>query len=101
MRLPRLEMPMSEVSKYVSISPASDWFFVYDGVPKTAGPTVWRLAAWGLQPDGAVIGLIGAFGHQQGGERKAPSLIQVPPVPGEYLHWSQLDAQEQAAATKR
>ncbi|MCT8281769.1 hypothetical protein [Xanthomonas translucens] len=92
---------MSESPKYVSIVPAADWFFVHDGVPKTSGPTVWRLAAWGLQPDGAVVGLIGAFGHKQGSEHKPPSLIQIPPVPGEYLHWSQLNEQERAAAIQR
>ncbi|MEI2453096.1 hypothetical protein [Lysobacter firmicutimachus] len=93
---------MSEVTtqRYASISPALDWFFVHaDANPKNP-PTVYRLAAWGIGEDGTVIGLVGAFGHEIG-KRRAPHLISIPPVPGQYLHASQLSDIERDQSIKR
>ena len=86
---------------YKSITPATDWYFVHDGVNENEPPTVWNLAAWGLSDDGQVIGLVGAFGRQQAEERKTPHLVSVPPVPGAYLHRDHLPDIELVHAKKR
>jgi hypothetical protein len=94
---------MNEIahSKFVSITPATDWFFVHDGIPRTEPPIVWHIAAWGITDDGRVLGLIGAFGREQGGKHTPPRLIPVPPVPGDYLHRTQLNDIELQQLKKR
>lgn len=85
---------------YVALTPAVDWFFVHDRVGGGT-PIVWRLACWGAREDGGTVGLIGAGGEAQGRNHAAPVLVEVPPVPGAYLHWSQLsDAEKQAAGSR-
>lgn len=93
-------MSGSEANRYTSISPATDWFFVHGDANPAKPPTVWRLAAWGIAEDGKVIGLIGAFGEELG-RKGVPHLISVPPVPGTYLHWTQLSETEAAQSLKR
>ncbi|WP_081712854.1 MULTISPECIES: hypothetical protein [Burkholderia] len=86
---------------YKEITPSTDWFFVHDGHNENAPPVVWHVAAWGLTEEGEVVGLIGAFGREDGSKGKTPRLIQVPAVPGSYLHLRQLTAAELELATKR
>ncbi|ASW03906.1 hypothetical protein CJU94_37700 (plasmid) [Paraburkholderia aromaticivorans] len=54
-----------------------------------------------LTEEGEVVGLIGAFGREDGSKGRTPRLIQVPAVPGSYLHLRQLTAAELELATKR
>ena len=84
-----------------TIIPATDWFFVHKSANEKEPPVVWNLAAWSQTENGEVIGLIGAFGHQQAAEKKTPHLVPVPPVPGAYLHRSQLSPLELDQSTKR
>jgi len=84
---------------YKTIIPATDWFFVHPG--HNDEPVVWPLAAWGLRDSGETVGLIGAFGREQGNKGETPSLSIVPPVAGRYLHRSQLTQQERELAAKR
>lgn len=90
-----------EVWMYTSIIPATDWCFVHNGESEKLPPVVWRLAAWGVNSDGNVIGLIGAFGEQQGASGKTPSLSSVPTVAGRYLHREQLNEMENEQLGKR
>lgn len=83
---------------FKTIIPATDWFFVHAGHEE---PVVWPLAAWGLKESGDTIGLIGAFGREQGNKGETPSLSAVAAVPGRYLHRSQLTQQERELAAKR
>ncbi len=86
---------------YKSIIPASDWYFAHKQVRDTDPPIVWNLAAWGMKEDGEIIGLVGAFGAEQSKAGKIPHLVSVPPVPGAYLHLSQLTEIELQQAKKR
>ncbi|WP_321948291.1 hypothetical protein [Paraburkholderia sp. J10-1] len=86
---------------YKTITPATNWFFVHKGVPASAPPVVWHLAAWGQKENGEVIGLIGAFGPDQVKDGKTPHLVSVPPVPGAYLHRDQLSSDEVSQLNKR
>ena len=54
-----------------------------------------------MKEDGEVIGLVGAFGPQHAEAGKTPHLVSVPPVPGAYLHRSQLTDVEIEQSTKR
>ncbi|MGP8473899.1 hypothetical protein [Burkholderia sp. PR2] len=83
---------------YKTIIPATDWFFVHEGHQE---PVVWPLAAWGLKETGETVGLIGAFGREQGRNNETPSLSAVAAVPGRYLHRTQLTQQELELAAKR
>lgn len=85
--------------KITNISSVSDWFFRHDGTD--GAPVVYQIAAWGLTDEGEVIGLVSAFGIQQGEQRRAPHLVAVPPVPGTYLHRDQLSQEEQEASKRR
>ncbi len=86
---------------YTKIVPATDWFFVHPDVLAKNPPTVWHLAAWGLTSEGEVVGLVGAFGAEQGRDGVAPKLVSVPPVPGVYLHRDQLTEVEREQLRKR
>lgn len=86
---------------YNQIISADGWYFVHPNVNETAPPTVWHLAAWGLTAEGEVVGLIGAFGADQGSKGVAPKLVSVPPVAGAYLHRDQLSDVEKAQLEKR
>lgn len=83
---------------FKAIIPATDWYFVHEG---HESPVVWPLAAWALNEGGEAIGLVGAFGREQGLQGKTPSLSAVPHVPGRYLHRTQLAKQEIDLAAKR
>jgi hypothetical protein len=85
---------------YVALTSAVDWFFVHERVGGSV-PVVWRLACWGAREDGGAVGLIGAGGELQGGNGVAPVLVEVPPVPGAYLHLSQLSDEEKQASNSR
>jgi hypothetical protein len=86
--------------KLSTITPATDWYFVHEGHNDV--PVVWPIAAWGILLDThEVVGLIGAFGREQGEQGKSPRLDVVPPVPGRYLHVSQLTQQEREQAKLR
>lgn len=87
--------------KISAIMPADGWYFVIANSANKFEPVVWNLAAWGLTMNGEVIGLVGALGSQQGEKRASPRLVGVPPVPGEYLHKSQLTEIELAQSLKR
>ncbi len=87
--------------KYTQILPAPDWFFVHGGPRASDPPTVWHVAAWGLTPEGEAVGLVGAFGQDQGNAGMAPKLVSVPPVPGSYLHRDQLNETERQQLVKR
>lgn len=91
---------MSQV-KYIQIIPAVDWHFVHSGVRAGDPPTVWHIAAWGLTPEGEAVGLVGAFGKDQGKAGVAPKLVSVPPVAGAYLHRDQLNDIEREQLIKR
>lgn len=87
------------MAKVNSIIPAVDWYFVHEGHKE---PVVWPLAAWGvLAETGETVGLIGAFGRDQGQKGKTPCLDVVPAVPGRYLHYSELTKEERDLAGKR
>ena len=86
---------------YLALTPAVDWFFVHDSPVDGNPPVVWRLACWAAREDGGTVGLIGAGGEEQGRRRIAPVLTEVPPVPGSYLHWSQLSEAEKKASSFR
>ncbi|SDC19806.1 hypothetical protein SAMN05216345_101890 [Cupriavidus sp. YR651] len=79
---------------YTQIIPATDWFFVHPDVKESAPPTVWHLAAWGLTPEGKVVGLVG--GSVEG------CLVGVPrAAKGVYLHRDQLSEAERQLMVKR
>ncbi|MGI4856776.1 MAG: hypothetical protein ACRYHA_07625 [Janthinobacterium lividum] len=87
---------------YKNVASVEDWFFVHKATRDQDPPIVWRLAAWGcLNSTGEVVGLIGAFGNDHGKNGKTPHLVTVPPVPGEYLHLSQLTEIELSQIKKR
>jgi len=82
-----------------NIIPATDWFFVHrDDEDALARPTVWHLAAWGVNDTGDIVGLVSPAGKSSNG---VPSLAIVPPVEGKYLHRDQLTDIEREQALKR
>ncbi|SFU34006.1 hypothetical protein SAMN05216339_101421 [Nitrosomonas eutropha] len=84
---------------YTQISPATDWFFRHDNPSPNGPPIVYPVAVWAVVEGKRVIGLIAADLPLERGATQA--LHQVPPVPGIYLHISQLTEQEQASAKSR
>lgn len=86
---------------YTQVCTAQDWFFVHKTGREADPPIVWHIAAWALTDAGEVVGLVGAFGEEQGREGVSPKLTIVPPVPGAYLHRDQLSEIELQKARKR
>lgn len=77
------------MAKYLQITPATDWFFVFNR--GTASVTVFHVAAWALTDAGNVIGLIGSV--------KGERLVEPPGVrDGIYLHRDQLTDAERFAS---
>jgi hypothetical protein len=75
------------------ITPATDWFFIH---PSESGetPIAHPIAAWALQPNGDVVGLIG---NDPAIARGLPKLAMVPSVPGgAYKHISAMTDKERA-----
>lgn len=77
--------------KYVTIIPATDWFFVHENLHPTnfAKFTANRLAAFALCEDGTVVGLLPVVALPNALTVNA-KLIEPPPIKGEYLHLSQI-----------
>lgn len=89
-----MTMTPSENTRITQIMPANDWFFFYraDNQPK-----LLRLAAWGQDQDGLVVGLVPASEL----DLDSPYLVTVPTqLSGQYLHSSQF-SQEHEALLKR
>ena len=84
---------------YTQISPATDWFFRHDNPSPKGPPIVYPLAAWAVVEGKRIVGLVAAALPLEQGATQ--TLHQVPPVPGVYLHVSQLTDQEQASAKSR
>lgn len=84
---------------YTQISPATDWFFRHDNPSPNGPPIVYPIAAWAVIEGKRIVGLIAADLPLDQGATQA--LHQVPPVPGVYLHASQLNEQERASAISR
>lgn len=84
---------------YTQIIPATDWFFRHDNVVPNGPPIIYRVVAWAVVEGKRVIGLIAIDSQSSAGS--AATLHQPPPVPGVYLHVSQLTEQEKAAAKSR
>lgn len=84
---------------YTQISPATDWFFRHDNHDPKGPPIVYRVVAWAVIEGEHIVGLVAADLPLEQGATQI--LHQVPPVPGVYLHVSQLTNQEQASAKSR
>lgn len=86
---------MSNYTKYTQIVPATDWFFVHrDGFRTHAT----RLAVWGIDESGRVIGLISVSDPSESpGIRTSAKLVSPPPITGEYKHLLELNQAERDA----
>jgi hypothetical protein len=71
-----------EVGKITQIITAHDWFYVHEAaaISSARGPMVRPLAAFALDDEGAVFGLVGG----------APKLSPIPELGGKYRHRSEL-----------
>lgn len=70
--------------KFTSIIPAPDWYFVHERVnpgPNNERYVLHRLAAWGTNEEGKVVGLIPV--RDDNGMAK---LLPPPNTKGEYIH---------------
>lgn len=78
--------------KYVTIIPATDWFFVHENSQATtfAKFSAHRLAAFALAEDGTVVGLLPAVGLPNANTTNS-KIIEPPMIKGEYLHISQVE----------
>lgn len=65
-----------------SLTPCQDWFYVADD--GTGKVIVFRVAAWALQIDGQVVGLISASSAKT--PDNVARLVAPPPIGGMYLH---------------
>jgi hypothetical protein len=74
---------------YISIIPATDWFFVQKNDGGGAEFIIHHLAAWALTEDGESVGLLPVSDPKIQGKTTA-KLIEPPPINGEYIHKEQL-----------
>lgn len=84
-----MTMTPSENTRITQMMPANDWFFFYraDNQPK-----LLRLAAWGQDQDGLVVGLVPASEL----DLDSPYLVTVPTqLSGQYLHSSQFSQEHE------
>lgn len=84
---------------YKQIIPAEGWHFVANDL-SNGKPIVFPIAAWGLQEEGSVIGLVGNVsggGHMEPNSNRILKLIAAPPIQGMYKHTSTMTADELAA----
>jgi hypothetical protein len=81
--------------KYISMIPATDWFFVHKN--SGVGPQYFvnHLAAWALTDEGESVGLLPASDPALKGQTSA-KLVEPPPIEGEYIHKDRLTADMQA-----
>ena len=79
--------------KIVNICACNDWFFVHEG--SQGQLIVLRIAAWGINEQGDVLGLVS---HQELGDTPL-KIVPVPPLPGAYKHKDEL-TEEQMHATQ-
>ena len=63
--------------------------------------SVTVVAAWGLTPDGQVVGLIPASGSRNGSSSTAPKLVPAPSLGGSFIHESKLSERQRDIATRR
>ncbi len=83
------------MSKIVNISPCEDWYYVGIGAKQEA--IVFKVAAWALNIEGQVHGLIAA-GNKSGNE--PARLTLPPPIGGTYKIREHLSQEELEAAAK-
>ncbi|VXD06837.1 Methionyl-tRNA formyltransferase [Enterobacterales bacterium 8AC] len=82
---------------YKQIIPATDWYFRHFTEQKDYPIVVYPLAAWALNEEGKVVGLVAVYDPA---EVKA-KLVTPPPLKGNYLHRDQLTEEELAASKKQ
>jgi len=90
---------MTHEPHITSIIPATDWFYVHQAISTLADspPVVYHVAAFGLDEDGQVVGLIPVTP----GQKQPPRLVTPPPgVDGRYAHRDELTAQERELAAR-
>lgn len=90
-----MTMTPSENTRITQMMPANDWFFFYraDNQPK-----LLRLAAWGQDHDGPVVGLVPASEL----DLDSPYLVTVPTqLSGQYLHISQFSPEHEMLLKER
>jgi hypothetical protein len=76
---------------FKTLIPATDWFYVHKQIPPTKAPVVYHVAAFALQDDDEVVGLIPVATGNKG----LPRLVKPPAdVDGVYLHRDQLTEEE-------
>lgn len=73
--------------KYLSMTLATDWFFVHPNELQGAKSehTVHHLAVWALTEAGEIIGLVPVSDHAVSGATTA-RLVPPPPIKGRYVH---------------
>jgi hypothetical protein len=78
--------------KYLTIIPATDWFFVHENSQPASHAkfTAHRLAAFALSEDGTVVGLLPAAGLPNATTTNAKTM-EPPGIKGEYLHLGQVE----------
>lgn len=77
-----------------AIAGTDNWFYVRDS-PNGAGKEIFHVAAWGLDLEGNVFGLVDLGGSLR---RGIPILEPVPPE-GDYVHRDKLDHKQLEAIT--
>jgi hypothetical protein len=85
---------MSSDIRFTSLCPCADWFYTATGSQDE--PIVFRVAAWALQDNGDVIGLVSASSATT--NANVSRLVGPPPIGGRYVHESQLTPQQRERA---
>lgn len=73
--------------KYLSLTPATDWFFVHKSEDARRPHAIHRIAVWAITENGEVIGLIPVNDPRVTNGLTA-KLVAPPPIEGEYRHLS-------------
>lgn len=86
---------MSDTIK--SIIPANDWYFVHRNA--MGDDHVQPLAAFGLQEDGSVVGLVPVGTRETNGGITPPRIVPVPSISsGRFIHRNDLNDKQRAIA---
>lgn len=80
-----------------SLCPSVDWFFVTKPTPPQNETSVWHIAAWAVNEEGEVFGMVSVPKINLDNKCSTPTLVSAPPVNGVYKHLRELNEVEKRA----
>lgn len=89
-----MAMSIPRAHSVTQMMPANDWFFLFEAAGK---PSLLRLAAWGLDHEGRIVGMVPA----STADFDYPHLVMVPSNQGSYVHLDNLTPADQQLINPR